>query len=86
MKAKLNRYITAIALLSVIIYSCSKSTSLTDSGNLQSALNMSSDGKHVYGLLAMSPDQYANLPLYSKESFPGTLMEKALSVPKVVTL
>jgi len=86
MKATFNRYTVAIALLAIIFYGCSKSTNLTGSGNLQSALNTSSDGKHVYGLLAMSPDQYANLPLYSKESFPGTLTEKALSVPKIVTL
>jgi len=87
MKAAFNRSIIAFVFLSIILFGCSKSSNLNTSGNLQNSLNLSSDGKHVYGLLPMTPDQFANFPLYSKEYFSGTLTQKALtSVPKVVTL
>ena len=84
MKTSVNRFFIGIAFISLIFYGCSKNNDFNSPGDLQQSPNLTADGRHAYGLLPMTPDQYANLPLYSEESFPA---RKALtSVPKVVTL
>jgi len=77
MKTLTYRFLIAITFLSVIMYGCSKTTDLSGSGNLQSG-TITSAGSHVYGLIPMTPDQYSNVPLFSKETFPLKLIEKAL--------
>jgi len=59
-----------------MFYGCSKMSDLNSSGNLP-VPNPTADGKHVYGLLPMTPDQFADLPLFSKETFPPTMKLKA---------
>jgi C1A family cysteine protease len=84
MKTTVNRFFIVITFISLIFYGCTKSSDMNSSENLQQSPNLTADGKHGYGLLPMTPDQFANLPLYSKESFPSA---KALTaVPKVVKL
>jgi len=79
MKAPTNRFLIAITLFSIIMYGCSKTTDLNSSGNLQSG-SIIATGSHIYGLLPMTPDQYANVPLFSKEAFQSKLGLKALTV------
>lgn len=79
MKAPTNRFLIAITLFSIIMYGCSKTTDLNSSGNLQSG-SITATGSHIYGLLPMTPDQYANVPLFSKEAFQSKLGLKALTV------
>ena len=84
MKTSVSRFFIGITFMSLIFYGCSKSSDFNSSGDLQQSPNLTADGKHVYGLLTMTPDQYAGLPLYSEDYFPA---RKALtSVPKIVTL
>ena len=77
MKTSTNRFLIAVTFIAFIFYGCSKTTEINSAGNLQSA-TITSSGSHVYGLLPMTPDQFANVPLFSKDNFPSILTEKAL--------
>jgi len=79
MKTPTNRFLIAITIFSFILFGCSKAIDLNNSGNLQSG-TITTTGSHVYGLLPMTPDQYANVPLFSKEAFQSKLGEKAVTV------
>ena len=76
MKTFINRFLVPIALFTFILYGCSKTNDINNAGNLQSAA-ITTNGSHVYGLLPMTPDQYADVPLFSKENLPFNLIEKA---------
>ena len=78
MKTSANRLFIALTFMTFMFYGCNKTSDFNNTGDLQNSINFTSDGKHVYGLLPMTPDQFINLPLYSKESFPATLTLKAL--------
>jgi hypothetical protein len=82
MKTTMNRFFIAFTFTSLIFFGCSKNNDLNISENLQQPPNSTADGKHIYGLLEMTPDQYEYMALYSREAFPTT---KA-SVPKVVSI
>ena len=77
MKTSTNRLLVAVTFIAFMFYGCSKTNEISTIGNLQSA-TITSSGSHVYGLLPMTPDQYANVPLFSKENFPSILTEKVL--------
>ncbi len=71
----------------LLISGCSKSPLGTDGRDLQDPNNLVSSGRHNYGVLPMTPDQYLKIPLYSKESFRSALGLKGASVvPAVYTL
>jgi hypothetical protein len=84
MKTSVTRFFIGITFISLIFYGCSKTSDFNSQEDFQKSPNLTADGKHVYGLLPMTPDQYEYIALYSAESFPA---KKALeAVPKVVTL
>jgi len=89
MKTSANRFVIAITFITFILYGCSKTTDINSAGNLQSG-TITRTGSHVYGLLPTTPDQILNVPLYSREAFNSSLIEKGVtpppSVPKVYTL
>ena len=80
----------AIAML----YGCSKSNAVKPVSELdvteQSSLKMTADGKHAYGLLPTSKEEYDLVPTYSKELFRSKFQETGRSLataqPAVVTL
>ncbi len=78
MKTSLSGFLSAIAFMAIMFYGCSKSADLSG-GGLQSS-DLPSSGKHVYGLLTMTPDQYMNIPLYSKEEGLSKLVEKGITL------
>ena len=88
MKTLTNRFFVAVSLLAFLVYGCSKSSIESSNNNLIQPNNLSSNGTHVYGLLPMSPDQYMNLPLYSKETFQSGLVQKSVTLnpPHIYTL
>jgi len=77
MKTLTNRFFVAATFIAFMFYGCSKTNEINTFGNLQSA-TITSSGSHVYGLLPMTPDQYSNVPLFSRETFPAKLIEKEL--------
>ncbi len=83
MKTSFTGFLSAITLIALLFAGCSKSTDLNNGTNLPSN-GLSSSGKHVYGLLPMTPEQYLNIPLFSKESFQNQLGLKAVTVPPAV--
>jgi C1A family cysteine protease len=84
MRTPVNRYFIGISFMILVFYGCTKNSDFNGSGDLQQPTNLTADSKHGYGLLPMTPDQYANIPLYSSESFRTA---KALAaVAKVVRL
>ncbi len=76
MKTTLKGCIIAGVFLTFMLYGCTKSDVLNNPGDQQQVLNSTSDGLHVYGLLPMTPEQFANLPVFSKESLPERLRLK----------
>jgi C1A family cysteine protease len=50
-----------------MIYGCSKSNQVNPTQPPSS--DLATGSKHVYGLLTMTPDMYANIPKYSAEAF-----------------
>ncbi len=84
MKTTINRFFIAITFIMFMFYGCTKTSELDNPGDLRQAPKFTTDGLHVYGLLPMTPDQFMDMPLFSRESFPATMKLKALQT--VVTL
>jgi len=79
MKTSISRFLAVITFMALMFFGCSKTTDLNNGANLP--LDLPSSGLHVYGLLPMTPDQYLNVPLYSKELFESKLKTKATTIP-----
>ena len=67
-----------------MLYGCSKSNQVAPSQPTGSTLNSTADGQHVYGLLTMTPDMYANIPVYSAEAFQSKFGEFSTTPPPTV--
>ena len=76
MRITSNSFIIGLSLLAILASGCSK-TSVNNPGNLPQSAILPSSGQHVYGLLAMTPDQYLQIPLYSRETFNTHLVLKS---------
>ncbi len=83
MKTSANRFLIAVTFVMFMFYGCTKINEGTNSGDLAQVSNVG--GLHNYGVLPMTPDQFLNLPVFSKETFPATMNLKAalLSVDNV---
>ena len=81
MKTSFSGFLLAITFVSLMFYGCTKTNDLSN-GSLPQP-NLTSVSSHVYGLLPMTPDQYLNIPLYSKEVFEAgrTLKSTNIKVP-----
>ncbi len=89
MKAKFTlKSCLVLASIILMIYSCSKSSQIKPVSDQQSStLNSTGDGRHVYGLLPTSPDQYEALPKYSEASFKSKFSNFSTTPPpQVLTL
>jgi hypothetical protein len=84
MKTSISGFLSAMAFMALMFYGCTKSID-SNSGSLQSS-DLPSSGKHVYGLLPMTPDQYLNIPLYSMEAAQTELTKKGLTVKAAAAL
>ena len=80
MKTKISGFLSAMTFIALMFYGCSKSVDLNTDGNLQLPDIMTPAGQHVYGLLPMTPDQYMNVPLYSRELLVSKLGLKAVTL------
>lgn len=67
--------ITALAVLTVLGYSCKKSAN----SDLPIPTNDSATGIHNYGLLPMQPEQWADVPSFSASIFSGKLNPSGLT-------
>ncbi|HEY8783107.1 MAG TPA: C1 family peptidase [Mucilaginibacter sp.] len=63
---KLSSILSAVVAM-FMLFGCSKSNQVTPVQ--QQTSNLTADGKHAYGLLTMTPDMYANAPVYSEAAF-----------------
>lgn len=54
-------------MIMLMLYGCSKSNQVNPSE--QSAISTTGDGKHVYGLLPTTPEEYMVVPKYSEQDF-----------------
>ena len=79
MKTSISGFLTMITFIALVFYGCTKTSDFNSAGNQQQSI-ISPSGQHVYGLIPMTPDQYLNIPLYSKESFQSRL-KSALIAP-----
>ena len=81
MKTSISGFLTAITFVTLLFYGCTKTIDINN-GNLPQT-DLASVGSHVYGLLPMTPDQYLNIPLYSKAAFESgrTLKSTNIKVP-----
>lgn len=78
----------SLTIVALMFYGCSK-TDQVNPPQQQSTLNTTSDGRHVYGLLPTTPDEYMTIPKYSPEAFKKQFGEFSLataSAPAVLSL
>jgi C1A family cysteine protease len=68
----------------LMLFGCSKSNQVTPSQ--QPTPNLTADGKHAYGLLTMTPDMYANVPVYSEAAFKTKFSEFTTTTTGTLTL
>jgi hypothetical protein len=81
---KANLKLSSVIIM-IMLYGCSKSDQVNPSQ--QPASNLTSGGKHVYGLLTMTPDMYADIPKYSVDAFQSQFSEFSTThAPAVLTL
>jgi hypothetical protein len=76
---------TAISMF----YGCSKTDQVkpTATTDQTTTLNSTADGKHVYGLLPTSPEEYNSMPKYSADAFQSKLgVFSTTGAPPVVSL
>ena len=78
MKTSISGFLTAITFVALMFYGCTKTNELNN-GSLPES-DLTTVGSHAYGLLPMTPDQYLNIPLYSKEAFEAGKTLKATTV------
>ena len=78
MKTKISGFLLMITFIAIMFNGCTKSNDLN--GGLNQSNDLVSSGKHVYGLLPMTPEQYLDIPLYSMESAQTELTKKGLTV------
>ena len=82
--------LTSLLSLATVIsmfYGCSKTDQVKPIAEQQStSLPTTADGKHVYGLLPTSAEEYNSLPKYSADAFKSSLTEFSTGAPAVVTL
>ncbi|MFI5162820.1 MAG: C1 family peptidase [Sphingobacteriales bacterium] len=75
---------TAISMF----YGCSKTDQVKPAATTDqtTTLNSTADGKHVYGLLPASPEEYNSLPKYSADAFQSKLGVFSTGAPAVYSL
>lgn len=78
MKTVFKRLAIAGAFIAFLLQGCTKTDLLNNAEDVLPAINSTSDGLHVYGLLPMTPEQFMGLPVYSRESLPARLQLKSL--------
>jgi len=89
MKRKLQlKVVLTSAVAMAMLFGCSRSNQVSPAGaQPQSTLPTTADGKHVYGLLPTSPDEYASVPVFSQETFNPQHQDLAkLAAPAVLSL
>jgi Papain family cysteine protease len=87
MKHSTKSLLVYLTFITLVISGCSKSPLGTNGSDLQDPNNLVSSGRHIYGVLPMTPDQYLNIPLYSKDAFRSAMGLKGAAVaPAVYTL
>ena len=80
MKTSTNRFLTFIAFVMFMIYGCTKISDLNDPGDSLQSPQLTTDGRHWYGLLPMSPEKVLTMPVYSMETFPLNQSLKSLKL------
>lgn len=79
------RFLSLLAVIALGLYGCSKSSDNTPPEE-QQTLRSTADGKHVYGLLPTSPEEYEVITKYSPEAFKKQFGELSVGAPAVLTL
>ncbi len=78
---KLSSILSSVILMT-ILYGCSKSNDIVPSQ--QPEISQTVEGKHVYGLLTMTPDMYADVPVYSEAVFRSKFKDLTTTPPPPV--
>src|SRR5580658_7243974 len=86
--------IISCVIVFFVLNGCSKSDQIKPdlqqpAGQQTSNLPVTADGRHAYGLLPMTPDQYANIPKYSAAAFQSQFREFGAvraAIPPIFTL
>jgi C1A family cysteine protease len=71
--------IVFFTISTLLLYSCKK----TDNNAGSPAAGVTTIQPHVYGLLSMTPDQWASVPVFSQDLFPVTSNAQGLSAPSL---
>src|SRR5580698_717723 len=86
MKNPTFKSVLTLAIAASTLYGCTKSNS-SNPTPVKTVDVASTPGKHAYGLLPTSPEEYASLPVYSKEDFQRKYALNAVTpAPAVMTL
>jgi hypothetical protein len=79
------RHIPALLIIASTLYSCSKSNE--GSPLPVKTVDVTPKSKHVYGLLPTTPEEYASIPVYSKDEFQHKYALSSITpAPAVMTL
>ncbi len=84
---KLTSLLSLAATISMF-YGCSKTDQVKPpaTADQTTTLTSTADGKHVYGLLPATPEEYNALPKYSADAFKSKLGVYSIGAPAVVSL
>src|SRR5580700_7935640 len=77
MQNPVSKVLLAATLAAVILNACTKS----DLNGSQSSAENGVITPHVYGVLPPDPAEYSNIPLYSPETFNGTISDESVTGP-----
>lgn len=80
--------ILVLAIATLTFYGCSKSNQVSPTPAPVPTVDVSGPGHHVYGLLPTTPEEYASIPVYSRDEFQSKYALNALktAAPAVLTL
>jgi len=79
------RSISGLLIVALTFYGCSKPSQ--ESPLLPKTVDVTSIHKHVYGLLPTRPEEYASIPVYSKDEFERKYaLSSVTPAPPVMTL